>query len=185
MKNIYIVGIPRSGKSTLAKLIKENFPDYNQVVFEAIRNGFIESQPELNMDDRNSFARKTILPKHIVNVASWNKKITNNPTLVEGSFCSVEQLSNLTIEDDLIICLGLGCRSLDEIVKGIIENDKENDYTKEWPIDNLKKHFYDIVEEDKNNYSYCTKNNIKYYDTYINRENIFREIIDDIKNIQK
>ena len=38
MKNIYIVGVPRSGKSTLAKLIKEKYPIYNQFSFEAIRN---------------------------------------------------------------------------------------------------------------------------------------------------
>ena len=58
MKNIYIIGVARTGKSTLSKLIKEKYPVYNQISFEAIRNGFIESQPDLNMDNRNSEARK-------------------------------------------------------------------------------------------------------------------------------
>ena len=43
MKNIYVVGVARSGKSTLTRLIKERFPMYNQFSFEAIRNGFIET----------------------------------------------------------------------------------------------------------------------------------------------
>lgn len=60
MKNIYIIGTPRSGKTTLARLIKEKYPIYNQISFEAVRNGFIETQPELNMNNRNSLARKNI-----------------------------------------------------------------------------------------------------------------------------
>ena len=66
MKNIFIIGVPRSGKSSLSKLIKKNYPIYNQLSFEAIRNGFIETQPELNIGNRTSDARRTILPKHIV-----------------------------------------------------------------------------------------------------------------------
>jgi len=179
-KNIYIIGVPRSGKSTLAKLIKEKFPIYNQFVFEAVRNGFIETQPELDMGNRNSIARNTILPKHIVTFALWNSKISNMPSLVEGSFCTVDQLADLVDEDDLLICLGLGCRTLDEIICGIISHDKESDYTSKWSKEQIQKHFYNIVDEDKINYAYCIKNNVKYYDTYQNREKVFSEILDYI-----
>ena len=82
MKNLYIVGIPRAGKSTLSKLIKDKYPIYNQFSFEAIRNGFIESQPELNMGNRNSEARKNILPKHFIAFSYWNKEILSSPSLV-------------------------------------------------------------------------------------------------------
>lgn len=158
MKNIYIIGVARTGKSTLSKLIKEKYPVYNQISFEAIRNGFIESQPDLNMDNRNSEARKNILPKHITTFSSWNNKILSVPTLIEGDFCSVSKLLSLLDENDFIICLGNGCRNIEEIIKGIRENDKIN-------------------------YDYCIKNNIKYYDTYINRDKIFRQILNDIENI--
>ena len=66
MKNIIITGIPRSGKTTLSKLIKEKYPEYNIISFEAIRNGFIKSQPGLKMGNRNSEARKEILPDFIM-----------------------------------------------------------------------------------------------------------------------
>lgn len=177
MKNIYIIGIPRSGKSTLAKMIKEKYPVYNQISFEAIRNGFVETQPELNMQNKNSVARSTIMPKYIVTLASWNNKISNSPSLVEGSFCDVEKLYNLIDDNDLIICLGLGCRTLDEIIDGIIEIDDETEYTKEWNRDKIRKHFNNIVDDDKINYNYCKKNNIIYYDTYKNRKNVFCEIL--------
>ena len=181
MKNIFIIGVPRSGKSTLSKMIKETYPEYNQLSFEAIRNAFCEAQPELNMGNRNSEARKNILPKHIITLAHWNKEILHNPTLIEGDFCKIDELNNLLTEEDTIICLGLGCRSIDEIVSGIKENDSDEDYTKEWNEEQIKKHFYDIVDSDKYNYDYCINNNIKYYDTYENRKEIFEEIINNIR----
>lgn len=180
MKNVFIIGVPRSGKSTLSKMIKDAYPEYNQISFEAVRNAFGESQPELNMGNRNSDARKNILPKHIVTFAKWNNRILNKPSLIEGDFCSIDELSNLIDEEDTIICLGLGCRSIDEIITGIKDNDKDEDYTKEWSEEQIKNHFYDIEEKDKYNYDYCMNNNIKYYDTYENRKEVFKEIINSI-----
>lgn len=182
MKNIYIIGIPRSGKSTLSMLIKERFPKYNQISFEAIRNGFIETQPELNMHNRNSDARKKILPKFIVEFSHWNNIILSSPTLIEGDFCSIEELYNVIDNNDYIICLGLGCRSIDEVIVGIRKNDREKDYTNEWSDEKIKSHFYNLEEIDKDNYDFCTSHNIKYYDTYEDRQLTFTKIIEDINN---
>ena len=150
MKNIYIVGIPRAGKSTLSKLIKDRYPIYNQFSFEAIRNAFIESQPELNMENRKSDARKNILPKHFITFAHWNKEILSCPSLIEGDFCSIDELYNLVNEDDIIICLGLGCRTIDEIIDGIRKNDKVNDYINDWSNEQIYKHFQQNQVFDKN-----------------------------------
>ena len=180
MKNIFIVGVPRSGKSTLSKLIKDKYPLYNQLSFEAIRNSFIETQPDLNMENRNSVVRKNILPKHIVTLANWNNLILSNPTLVEGDFCSIEELHKLVSEDDIIICLGFNSLSLDEIINCIILNDTNDSYTKEWSYEKIKKHFFDIEEKDKINYEYCIKNNINYYDTSKNRKEVFENIIKEV-----
>lgn len=181
MKNIYIIGVPRSGKSTLSKLIKEKYPIYNQISFEAIRNGFIESQPELNMGNRNSEARRQILPKYIITFAEWNNKILSNPTLVEGDFCSIEELAKLIKSEDLIICLGLGRRNMEEIINGIRKNDTSSDYTNNWTDEQIEKHFHDIIKQDNINYNYCMKNNIKYYDTYTNRNKVFNQILNNIE----
>ena len=182
MKNIFIIGIARSGKSTLSRLIKEKYPMYNQFSFEAIRNGFIKTQPELNMNNRNSEARKNILPAHIVEFVHWNNEILKNPSLIEGDFCSCEALYSLMNENDKLICLGLGCRSLDEIVLGIKEHDTTDDYTYEWDEERIKQHFNSSIERDKENYEFCIENNIKYYDTFENRSKIFESIIQNIKD---
>ena len=68
-------------------------------------------------------------------------------------------------------------------IEGIRKNDKLNDYTNDWTNEQIYKHFYDIEEKDKNNYEFCKKNNIKYYDTYENRKELFEQIIEDINNM--
>ena len=152
-----------------------------QISFEAIRNGFIKTQPELNMNNRNSSARKDVLPSYIVEFIHWNNELSKNPSLMEGDFCSIETLYNLVGENDLIICLGLGCKSIDKIIDGIRTNDIDSDYTKEWTDEQIKNHFYNIEKEDKSNYEFCLKNNINYYDTYENRNDVFNNIIENLK----
>lgn len=84
MKNIFIVGVPRSGKSTLTKMLARELNNYNIISFEAIRNGFIKSQPDLEMNNRNSDARKEILPSFILEFINWNKRILDVGNIIEG-----------------------------------------------------------------------------------------------------
>ncbi|MCX4364727.1 MAG: hypothetical protein OSJ70_03015 [Bacilli bacterium] len=182
MKNIYIVGIPRSGKSTLSKIIKSKYPEMNILSFEAIRNGFIKSQPNLNMEDRNSNARQQILPSFIVEFAYWNSIITGYGNIVEGSFSDIGTLMELINDEDIIVCLGLGKRNIQEVVNGIIMHDNEKDYTKLWTKEQIKKHFYDITEKDCENYELCKKYSIEYFDTFNNREDVFLNILKYIEN---
>lgn len=76
--NVYIVGVATTGKSTLAKRLKEAFPRFNVVSFEAVRNGFMRTQPELKMGNRESAARWEILPQYLVEFAEWNEKLTGD-----------------------------------------------------------------------------------------------------------
>lgn len=41
MKNILILGCGRAGKSTLSRLLKSKYPEYNLVHMDAIWNGFL------------------------------------------------------------------------------------------------------------------------------------------------
>ena len=181
MRNIYIIGVPRSGKTTLAKLIKERFHNINQVSFEAIRNGFIKTLPELDMGNRNSEARANILPEFIVELVKWNSEITKCNTLIEGSFTTVSKLMSLVSEEDIVICLGHGRKSLNEVIDNVIKYDTSKDYTKEWSRDILEKHFYDIEKKDKDNFSDCLKYGINYYDT-TKRDGALNEIMAYLEN---
>lgn len=162
---IYIVGVPTAGKSTLARMTKKRFLQVNVVSFEAVRNGFMVSQPELRMGERESEARREILPKFLVEMAEWNAKLTQSVTVVEGSFAKVEDVCRLMKDDDLVICLGYGGRGLDEVAKLAIQKASEDSYLYRRTVEEFKGHFYDLVEDDQANLEFCLQNNVPYYDT--------------------
>lgn len=180
-KNIYIVGVPRSGKTTLAKMIKNKYKYLNILSFEAIRNGFIKSQPTLNMESKHSLSRKEILPSFVFEFIKWNYKITCCGSIIEGDFTNIETIVNNNNENDKIICLGFSGRTLDEIVNFIMKNDTENDYTKNWNKEKLKKHFEDIQKMDLKYMEQCRKHNIDYYDTFNDRNKALQNITKEVE----
>ncbi len=163
--NVYVVGVPTAGKSTLAKMIKAKMPQFNVVSFEAVRNGFLKSQPELEMGNRNSRARHGILPQFIVELADWNAKMTGCPTLVEGSFAKAEEVAKLKQKEDLLICLGYGEMTLEEVANRAIQKAGVKNYLYGKTADEFMRHFYDLTEDDRANREFCLKNDVPYFET--------------------
>lgn len=180
--NIYIVGAPTSGKSTLARLLKQQIPRLNVISFEAVRNGFIKSQPDLAMDNRNSEARRQILPEFMVEFATWNAKLTGDNSVVEGTFASVETVASLIQDGDLLICLGYGGRDLAEVAKMAIAKSDARSYLYGKTEEEFAQHFYDLVDDDRANMEFCEKNQILYYDTSGPREEVLAKIVENAKS---
>ena len=179
MKNIYILGVARTGKSTLAQMIKKHFPEYNLISMDAIRNAFSETMPELNMKNRSSETRRDLLPKFICEFAFWNKEISKekNGTIIEGGIITLSQIKGCVKSGDIVICLGHGNLGINEIVKNIKEYDKEDDYTYDWSEDKIVNHFNDICAMDESNKLICTDNKYMYIDSSFNRAEKFDEVI--------
>ncbi len=180
--NIYIVGVATSGKSTLAKLIKQKQSDVNVISFEAVRNGFIKAQPDLGMSDRNSVARKEILPSFMVEMAEWNARMTSSLSLVEGTFAKVGQLTTLVSANDMVICLGYGGKNLNEVAETAIANASASSYLFGKTEEEFKTHFYDLEKDDRENIEDCRKYGIKYVDTSENREQVLEEVAEWVVN---
>lgn len=175
--NVYIVGVPTAGKSTLAKMLKRKFPQFNVISFEAVRNGFMRVQPELEMGNRESMARREILPQYMVEFAEWNEKMTGNPSLVEGSFANVEQVVRLVRDEDVVVCLGYGEMTLEEIAQEAIRKAGPESYLFGRLEEEFRRHFYDLAEDDKVNREFCEKNNVPYYVTAGEREKVLEDVV--------
>lgn len=178
--NIYVIGVPTSGKSTVSYMLKQRLPRLNVISFEAIRNGFIKAQPELDMGNRNSAARGEILPRYIVEFARWNEKMTKSPTLVEGSFADASHIFELIRTEDIMVCLGYGGMDLGEIAKMAISNAGHESYLFGRTEEEFAQHFYDLADDDRVNQEFCIKNDIPYFVTAGDREKKLREIVDFI-----
>lgn len=172
--NAYIVGAPTAGKSTLAKIIKKKRPQFNIVSFEAVRNGFIKTQPGLDMGNRKSSARKEILPRFLVEFAEWNEKMTGQPTLVEGSFANMQEMVGLVREEDLVICLGYGGLALEEVAEQAIRRAGPESYLYGRTKAEFMEHFYDLSETDQNNKKFCEEKQLPYFVTTKEREKVLK-----------
>ena len=92
MKNIYILGVPRSGKTTFSILLKKELEDYSLISLDAVRNAFHYSLPELEMINRQSYSRKNILPRYIAEFVRWNHDISKNACIVEGGIINLDDI---------------------------------------------------------------------------------------------
>lgn len=173
--NVYIVGAPTAGKSTLAKMIKKKCPWFNMVSFEAVRNGFMKAQPGLEMGNRQSMARKEILPQFLIEFAEWNEKMTGQPTLVEGSFANVEEVVDLARKEDVVICLGYGGMALEEVARQAIRTAGLESYLYGRTEAEFVEHFYDLVKTDQVNKKICEEKRVPYFVTAGEREKVLEK----------
>lgn len=168
------------GKSTLTKMLKREFPQFNVVSFEAVRNGFMKSQPELDMGNRSSVARREILPQYIVEFAEWNERMTGNPTVVEGSFAKVEEVCRLVRDEDVVVCLGYGEMILAEVAKCAISKAGAGSYLSDRSEAEFVEHFYDLADDDKENREFCERSKVSYFVTVEGREEVLRGVVEYI-----
>ena len=177
---IIICGLARTGKSTLAKRLKSVLPSFNLIVSEALRNGFqkIDEQHAKDWGNKNSQLRQEIFPAFAREFISWNEKFSKCNTIFDCALLNIKQVIDFAKDEDIVLCLGFGGRSNDEILDIIRSYEQNNDYTKNYNNETLIKLWGDISAIDKENLALCNKNNIKYFDTSNDRDNCFKTIIE-------
>ena len=74
MMNVFICGVPKSGKTTLAKDLKKILSNYNLIVSESIRNGFqkMDKDNYKEWENRNSIKRKKDFVEFVFEFFRWN-----------------------------------------------------------------------------------------------------------------
>ena len=109
---IFICGVPRTGKTTLSKILKENIHNSNLIVTEAIRNGFqkIDNDNARDWGTKTSKLRKEIFPVFVKEFLEWNEKFSTNITILDCALIDLKQIVSLANKNDIIICLGFGGR---------------------------------------------------------------------------
>lgn len=164
--NLFICGVPRSGKTTLAKIIKKDFSDYNLIVSESIRNGFQKMDEEHYKEwgNFNSKKRKENFPKFLFEFLKWNSFFSKCNNIVDLALVELKTVIENRSEDDIIVCLGFGGVSEKEIFSFIRKREKQEDYTLNMSDEKLSEVWGDISMIDKENMELCKKYNIRYFD---------------------
>jgi len=167
-KNILILGQPRSGKTTLARMIYANSNQYSLISLDHLRGTFAEVYPELgissNSDERlyNAFSLfvSTFLKKA-------SKKDKNILYIIEGCDITFEKAMELfNTEDNFIVFMGKTELSVEEMFDNVRYYDGiTNAWTTERSDEELKIWIKDYIRISCDNQRKCSENNILFLDT--------------------
>lgn len=181
---IYICGVPRSGKTSLARLLNLNLENSSLIVSEAVRNAFqkIDEKNATEWGSKSSAMRKQVFPAFIKEFAEWNSKFSQGNIILDCALIDIATIYSMAGKSDKIICLGFDGKSKEEIFSLIREKESSTDYTHNLSNEKLTSLWGEVDEIDSFNKSFCLANGIDYYDTSKDRESVLNKIINNIKN---
>lgn len=177
-KNIIILGAARAGKTTLAQMLHNRY-NYSIISIDSFVSALRDSFPELGITHSNTENKFKLLPSFVF---SYMKKIINEYPdenfVMEGWHVLPNEISKLFYNSNIkIICLGYTEISCNEALLMIRKNEKENSYTKRMTDGKVKELVLNHIEYSKLLKEQCEKNEIKFFDTSFNREEILEEVI--------
>ncbi|MBP3631049.1 MAG: hypothetical protein J6J23_06170 [Clostridia bacterium] len=188
MKNIIIGGTVRSGKTTLANVLRERF-GYSKVESDTIVNAFDKAFPEFGI--RHKYAEKTRelyepFLFEILNGFCKDLKYANNITVFPGSQFLPENLSRYEkLDKYIVIFLGLDNAQPEELLKVIRDYDTENDWTHKQTDEWLLRLCKNVIIESEKIKLACEKYGFYYFNTFRDRGLVLNQICDIIKDLQE
>ena len=187
MKNILIGGTVRSGKTTLANLLREKYA-YSKIESDTIVNAFDKVYPEFGITHRDAkLARERYEPFlfECLNGFCRDLKYAKNITVFPGSQYLPENISRYEKKDKyIIIFLGLDSITPQELLNKIRENDTENDWTYAKSDDWILKFCEKVICESEQLKVDCKKYGFYYFNTFKDRNHVLNSICDLVGKLQ-
>ncbi|MBQ2937563.1 MAG: hypothetical protein IJE05_01575 [Clostridia bacterium] len=181
MKNIIILGPPRTGKSTLSSIICKEFKNIHYISGDSIRNAFIKIYPELGFTSKNTINKIDFCNfiKHIIDENNIHLK-RNIYYVIDSSDITLSNAINIFKNSIIIV---LGCTDISEYnYKELLKKyDTELEWTYNYSDEKLLEICSETIESSRKLSLQCQEYNIKYFDTSKNRQQVYDEILDFIK----
>lgn len=180
MKNVLIGGTVRSGKSTLANLIRNKFK-YSLVESDTIVNAFDIVYPELEITHKKpEITREKYKPFlfEILNGFCRNLKFNENVTIFPGSQFLPRHIYEYSKKDKfIVIFLGVSDAIPQELMNKIREMDTPFDWTTKRTDEQLLNNCKNIINESINIKNDCKKYGFYYFETFKNRSETLNQIL--------
>lgn len=190
-KNIFIIGQPRVGKTTLTEILSKVLSNCSIFSLDEVRQAFVETYPDSQIYEKGTRTEinygfqlkfETFVQVYI---RQFKKKYPNTILIIEGMEIPIERIKQ-TYSDDIIIGLGINAEANEfyELLLESRENNKQLD-KEDWTIPLSEKQLQRVAEK---------ITNFSYYDQYISEklhipffacekyrdEDYFKEIVDYI-----
>ena len=180
MKNIFILGAGRVGKSTLSRMVRDKFDNYDLIHTDSIRNGILFNLNEKYVDyfmdyQTNEFFQKVLLD--FVD-SQTGQGLNKYGVILEGAQILPSVLSKYkNLNNTIVVYLGHGNLTEKDIFKLVRQHDKEKDWSYHKTDEELSSYIKEFYEKNKLLLSECKKYGFKYFDTSKNREQVLNEIL--------
>lgn len=185
MKNILILGICRTGKSTFSKMLQREFRNYQIIEVDTIISALQKTIPNIPIGFIHDNLKENKLPEFLnlfiqKNINKNGKElgfIINGDSILPEDLLKYFDLNNMIIYYFVTEKLS---------PKQILENCRKFDSKEEWTTrrtdEELLNHFEFYKDIEKKIINDCKKYNIKCIDTSENRQIIFNQLVDEVKN---
>ena len=203
MKNIIIAGASRTGKSTLAKRINEEFNHY-VISVDKLAATFQAAYPQLNIRlnwDREK-TTDNIAPflGHYLGMFSSadgrgllpysHGAVKGNRFVLEGGYFNFDKILPILkaygieeLKDEfLLIGLAQNNKTVDEFINDFKKYDTKDDWTYNFSDDELREVSEDAISFSQSMSDHLVKYNFTIYDTSTEREQVLDQIVEDIKS---
>ncbi len=203
MKNIIIAGPSRSGKTTLARKINEEFNHF-VISLDKLTATFQGAYPQLdirlNWDREQNTANLAPFLAHFLGMFSSDNGVVNelnlhahiikgNRFVLEGAYfdfdkmLAILQMYEMENLKDNFILIGLvqNKKTADDFFNDFKKYDKPDDWTYSLNDTDLREISEDAVTFSQNMTELLVKHGFTIYDTGVEREQVFDRIIEGIK----
>jgi len=174
MKNIILIGSSRSGKTTLARMIKEKNNFYNVLHGDMIKKAFQSYSGETGNNLKNNLEYRKFIYDIFYNHAKYN----DGYYIIETVDIFPEDLINYDLSETIVIALGCPKNTIDELLN--IWWNVDNKWLLNKSNDELKIKAEKVVKTSKFFQIECEKYGIKFVDTSFNRESVLNNLLEEL-----
>lgn len=174
---IFIVGVPRSGKTTLAKRLKEKYNNSNIISCDAIK----KSMGILDLCG-GAVLNSAGLIKYVAKIAEWNEISTGQKSIIDAGLIPIECVFEIVKPGDRVVCLGFGGKLGKEEIWASIQNyQQEFDSTCSMDLNRAVHYWGDFGRRDQNNRYFCVDKDLIYLDTKDHQAETIKYIVDILR----
>ena len=177
MKNIMLLGVTRSGKSTLANILHDKY-NYNIIHGDMIKASYQKNIKNISGTElKNNQEYRNFIKDIFKNEIKYN----NLNYVIDTVDIFPSDITNEDKENYLIYFFGYTNINVDELIR--IWQETDLNFTKKFDMNDLREKAKKGIENSKKFKEQCEKFNIKFVDTTYNRKDVFNMILSEIDTI--
>lgn len=190
MKNIILLGAPRSGKSTFAKMILKEYSNYNLIQEDVISSAYMSALKGVEFEkEENKFKDKVNIQinMNFVNKmikAMFDFSVLYEPKLnfiLDTSGIELEEVSKYDPKNTIVLIFGYPDITPKQGVRNVLKHDTKEDWTYIESESNIQKLFEVYIEKSKKYKKECKRLNLKFINTSYKRRAVLNKLFDWVK----